>query len=158
MRYNRPVYRAIATGESKMETPNDAFVDRFDESYLRLCQKQGKSITSKLEVRIGDFLLGPDGLRLYTEGSEPKGAKEVVVPDLDRVLALLREAAPIIVLDSQVGDFGLTAFDEYHRSLANVVSHSATEACLRALLFIRAEQLSTGVINLSPTQSRSSGD
>lgn len=145
-----------------MEPPNDAFADRFNESYLRLCQKQGKSITSKLEVRVGDFLLGPDGLRLYTEGSEPKGPKEVVVPDLDRILALLRESAPIIVLDSQIGDFGLTAFDEYHRSLANVVSHSAAEACLRALLFIRAEQmssdLSSGVINLNPVQSRSSGD
>jgi len=144
-----------------MERPNDAFADRFDESYLRLCLKQGKSITSKLEARIGDFLLGPDGLRLYTEGSAPKGAKEVVVPDLDRVLTLLRESAPIIVLDSQIGDFGLTAFDEYHRSLANVVSHNAPEACLRALLFIRAEQLSndlsSGVINLSAVQSRSSG-
>jgi hypothetical protein len=145
-----------------MERPNDAFADRFDESYLRLCLKQGKSITSKLDVRAGDFLLGPDGLRLYTEGSEPKGPKEVVVPDLDRVLALLREAAPIVVLDSQIGDFGLTAFDEYHRSLANVVSHNAPEACLRALLFIRAEQLasdlSSGVINLSPIQSRSTGE
>lgn len=145
-----------------MEPPNDAFADRFDESYLRLCQKQGKSITSKLEVRIGDLLLGPDGLRLYREGSEPKGPKEVVVPDLDRVLTLLRQAAPIIVLDSQIGDFGLTAFDEYHRSLANVVSHNAPEACLRALLFIRAEQLSSdlssGVINLSQVQSRSSVD
>jgi hypothetical protein len=144
-----------------MERPSDAFADRFDESYLRLCLKQGKSITSKLDLRIGDFLHGPDGLRLYSEGSAPRGPKEVVVPDLDRVLALLREAAPIIVLDSQIGDFGLTAFDEYHRSLANVVSHNAPEACLRALLFIRAEQLSSdlssGVINLSPTQSRSSG-
>src|SRR6185437_16685348 len=89
-------------GENEMEAPNDAFADRFDESYLRLCQKQGKSITSKLEVRVGDFLLGPNGLRLYTEGSEPKGPREVVVPDLDRVLALLRESAPIIVLDSQI--------------------------------------------------------
>lgn len=145
-----------------MEEPNSAFAGRFDESYLRLCQKQGKSITAKLEVRVGDLLLGPDGLRLYTEGSEPKDRKEVVVPDLDRVLAMLRDAAPIIVLDSQIGDFGLTAFDEYHRSLANVVSHNAPEACLRALLFIRAEQvssdLSSGVINLSPVESRSSGD
>jgi hypothetical protein len=144
-----------------MPQPNDAFADRFDESYLRLCQKQGKPITANLEPRIGDFLLGPAGLRLYTEGSEPKGPKEVVVPDLDRVLTLLREAAPIIVLDSQIGDFGLTAFDEYHRSLANVVSHNAPEACLRALLFIRAEQLandrSSGVISLNPIQATRSG-
>jgi hypothetical protein len=136
-----------------MEPHIEPFAGRFDESYLRLCLKQGRSITAKLEPRIGDLLLGPSGLRLYTDTSEPKAANEVVVPDLDRVLALLRADAPIIVLDSQIGDFGLTAFDEYHRSLANVVSHNAPEACLRALLFIRAEsqsnELPSGVITLN---------
>ncbi|HEX3723901.1 MAG TPA: hypothetical protein VHV31_14005 [Nitrolancea sp.] len=143
-----------------MEPRTDPFADRFDESYLRLCLKQGRSITAKLEPRIGDFLLGPAGLRLITEASEPKATNEVVVPDLDRVLALLQAAAPIIVLDSQVGDFGLTAFDEYHRSLANVVSHNAPEACLRALLFIRAESssntLTSGVLTLNPAQPKRS--
>jgi|SRR6185437_13440549 len=142
------------------EQQTDAFADRFDESYLRLCLKQGRSITAKLEPRIGDFLLGPEGLRLYSDPAQPKAANEVVVPDLDRVLALLQADAPIIVLDSQVGDFGLTAFDEYHRSLANVVSHNAPEACLRALLFVRSErqasELTSGVITLNPTPPRNS--
>ena len=133
--------------------------DRFDESYLRLCQKQGRPITSALETRIGDFLIGPNGLRLYTNPDEPKAADEVVVPDLDRILNLLRDQAPIVVLDTQSDDFGLTAFDEYHRSLANVVSHNAPEACMRALLFVSAERRSNeiagGVITLNPTVNRS---
>lgn len=143
-----------------MESRTNPFADRFDESYLRLCLKQGRSITAKLEPRIGDFVLGPSGLRLLAETSEPKAANEVVVPDLDRVLALLQAAAPIIVLDSQVGDFGLMAFDEYHRSLANIVSHNAPEACLRALLFIRAEsssnELTSGVLTLNLAQPKRS--
>ncbi len=142
-----------------MIQPADPFENRFDESYLRLCQKQGKSITAHLEARIGDFLLGPNGLRLFTGSSEPKADDEVVVPDLDRVLAMLQDEAPIVVLDTQIGDFGLTAFDEYNRSLANVVSKNAPEACLRALLFItterRANEMTTGVITLNPTNNRS---
>jgi len=141
-----------------MEERTGPFADRFDESYLRLCLKQGRSITAKLEPRVGDFLLGPSGLRLYSDLATPKAANEVVVPDLDRVLSLLRAAAPIIVLDSQIGDFGLMAFDEYHRSLANIVSHNAPEACLRALLFIRAESnssdLASGVITLNPASPK----
>jgi hypothetical protein len=141
-----------------MSLSMEPFADRFDESYLRLCLKQGRSITAELEPRIGDFLLGPNGLRLHTHANEPKAEDEVVVPDLDRILDLLRAEAPIVVLDTQSDDFGLTAFDEYHRSLANVVSHNAPEACMRALLFVsaerRANELSSSVITLNPTSSR----
>lgn len=137
-----------------MSARTDPFADRFHESYLRLCLKQGRSLTSQLEARPGDFLLGPNGLRLCSDASEPKADDEVVVPDLNRILDMLRAAAPIIVLDSQIGDFGLTAFDEYSRSLANVVSHNAPEACMRALLFItaerRANELTSDVISLNP--------
>jgi hypothetical protein len=139
--------------------PNDQFADRFDESYLRLCQKQGRPITSQLDLRVGDFLVGPTGLRLYMDPTQPKSDDEVVVPDLDRVLKMLQAEAPIVVLDTQQGDFGLTAFDEYNRSLANVVSHNAPEACMRALLFVtserRANELASGVITLNPSLNRS---
>ncbi|MGA7670819.1 MAG: hypothetical protein WBW04_10395 [Nitrolancea sp.] len=135
------------------------FADRFDESYLRLCLKQGRSITAQLEACIGDFLLGPDGLRLYSDPSQPPTKDEVVVPDLDRILNMLRTEAPIVVLDTQIGDFGVTAFDEYNRSLANVVSHNAPEACMRALLFVttekRANEMTSGMISLNPVSNRS---
>lgn len=137
----------------------DSFADRFDESYLRLCQKQGKAITAELEARIGDFLIGPNGLRLYMDPAMPRASDEVVVPDLDRILNLLRAQAPIVVLDTQSDDFGLTAFDEYHRSLANVVSHNAPEACMRALLFVNAERrandMTSAIITLNPSPGRS---
>ncbi len=142
-----------------MNQTTNEHADRFHESYLRLCQKQGKSITSRLEARIGDFLVGPNGLRLYADPSQPKDDDEVVVPDLDRILKLLQEEAPVVVLDTQIGDYGLTAFDEYNRSLANVVSQNAPEACMRALLFVtterRANELTSGVISLNPTPNRS---
>jgi len=142
-----------------MSIPTEPFSDRFDESYLRLCLKQGRAITATLEARIGDFLLGPRGLRLFADPSQPKAVDEVVVPDLDRILDMLRSEAPIVVLDTQIGDFGLTAFDEYNRSLANVVSHNAPEACMRALLFIttekRANAMTSGVISLNPLTNRS---
>ncbi len=141
-----------------MSLATEAFADRFDESYLRLCLKQGRPITANLEPRIGDFLLGPNGLRLFSDPSQPPTKGEVVVPDLGRILDMLRAEAPIVVLDTQIGDFGLTAFDEYNRSLANVVSHNAPEACMRALLFVttekRANEMSSGVISLNPVANR----
>lgn len=142
-----------------MNLTTNEHADRFDESYLRLCQKQGRPITSQLEARIGDFLVGPDGLRLFADPRQPKGDDEVVVPDLDRILQLLQKEAPVVVLDTQIGDYGLTAFDEYNRSLANVVSQNAPEACMRALLFVtterRANDLSSGMITLNPAANRS---
>jgi hypothetical protein len=142
-----------------MSATPQSLAERFDESYLRLCQKQGRAITATLEPRIGDFLVGPNGIRLFADPGLPKAPDEVVVPDLDRMLSLLQAAAPIVVLDTQVGDFGLTAFDEYNRSLANVVSHNAPEACLRALLFVmaerRANEAASALITLNPTANRS---
>ena len=141
-----------------MSLATGPFADRFDESYLRLCLKQGRPIAAALEARIGDFLLGPNGLRLFADPSQPRARDEVVVPDLGRILDMLRAEAPIVVLDTQIGDFGLTAFDEYNRSLANVVSHNAPEAVMRALLFVttekRANEMSSGVISLNPVTNR----
>jgi hypothetical protein len=113
--------------------------ERFDESYLRLCQKQGKAFLKGLPARAGDWVLSEDGPRLLAEG-DAKGERELVVPDVERLLELLRQEAPIVILDCQQDGFGLTAFDHASRPLANVVSRNAPEACLRALLFIRAER------------------
>lgn len=142
-----------------MNGTSQSLSGRFHDSYLQLCQKQGRPITSALEPRIGDFLIGPKGLRLYSDSGQAKAPDELVVPDLDRVLTLLQAVAPIVVLDTQAGDYGLTAFDEYNRSLANVVSHNAPEACMRALLFVtaerRANEVASGLITLNPSLNRS---
>ena len=118
--------------------------ERFDESYLRLCQKQGRSFLKSLPAQPGDWVLGTDGPRLVTE-SEPKGERELVIPDVERLLGLLRDEAPIVLLDCQQDGFGMTAFDDKSRPLANVVSRTAPEACLRALLFIRSERMANEI-------------
>lgn len=120
----------------------------FAESYLRLCKRQGKAIVSKLAARPGDWLLGPGGLRLAGDPPE-QAAGELVVPDLERLLHLLRAEAPVVLLDTQNDDFGVCVYDEANRALANVVSLNAPEACLRALLFIRSERAAQG-LKLTP--------
>ena len=118
--------------------------DRFDDSFLRLCRKQARPLLAKLEVRPGDWLVGPDRVRLAVEPTD-RADGEVVAPDVERLLGLLRDEAPIIILDCQPDGFGLTAFDEASRPLANVVSRNAPEACLRALIFIRAERMANEI-------------
>lgn len=126
---------------------------RFAASYVRLCQKQGRSVCLALDVREGDWVVGPDGLRLVTDPSSV-GTDEVLVPDLERVLGLLRAEAPSIILDHQGGDIGVSVFDDLERPLANVVSLNAPEACLRALLFVQAErkaaEMEANTIHLTP--------
>ena len=124
--------------------------ERFAESYLRLCQRQGRALVATLEARPGDWLLGPKGLRLAGDPPE-RAAGELVVPDLERLLELLRREAAVVVLDTQQDDFGLSAFDKMNRALANVVSRNAPEAALRALLFIRSER-AANEIPLTPVQ------
>ena len=43
----------------------------FDESYLRLCRRQGRSFVARLTARPGDWLLGAEGLRLAGDPPEP---------------------------------------------------------------------------------------
>jgi hypothetical protein len=127
--------------------------ERFAASYVRLCQKQGRPIVLGLEARTGDWVVGPKGLRLVTEGHD-KAGDELVVPDLDRMLALLRQEAPGVVIDFQEGDVGLSVWDAEGRALANIVSKNAPEACMRALLFVlterKANELSSATIQLKP--------
>lgn len=118
--------------------------ERFDASYLRLCQKQARTFLQTLESHPGDWLLGGEGPRLLVPGDAPR-ADEYVIPDTERLLTLLREEAPTVLLDCQQDGFGLTAFDRMSRPLANVVSRNAPEACLRALLFIRAERIANEI-------------
>lgn len=127
--------------------------ERFAPSYIRLCQKQGRPIVRELQARPGDWVVGPHGLRLVTEDGD-KASDELVVPDLDRMLALLRVEAPGVVIDFQEGDVGLSVWDAQGRALANVVSKNAPEACMRALLFVlterKANELSSATIQLKP--------
>lgn len=116
----------------------------FAESYLRLCRRQGRSFVSQLPARPGDWLLGAEGPRLAGDPPAP-AADELVLPDVERLLHQLRAEAPVVVLDVQQDDFGVTVFDEHGRSLANVVSRNAPEALLRALLFIRSERAAQSI-------------
>jgi hypothetical protein len=132
---------------------SDEREERFAASYLRLCQKQGRSLTADLDARAGDWVVGSAGLRLIAGEDQPNG-DEVVVPDLDRVLSMLRREAPGVVVDCQAGDVGVSAFDDWGRPVANVVSRNAPEACMRALLFLLSErrgaELGASTIQLTP--------
>lgn len=110
-------------------------------SYIQLCKGQGRNLTSRIEPAPGEWLLRADG-ELELAGDPPRAlAKgEVVIPRLERLLALLREQIGSLALDYQQGDFACLAFDPEGRSIANVVSRNPEEAALRALLFILAER------------------
>ena len=137
-----------------MSDENAPTTERFDQSYLRLCQKQGRSLVASLAARPGDWVVGPNGLRLITGESEQKSDQEVVVPDLDRILTMLHAEAAGVIVDIQQGDVGVSAWDEEGIALANIVSRNAPEACMRALLFILSErrgaQLASSTIQLRP--------
>jgi hypothetical protein len=118
-------------------------VHGFALSYLRLCRGQGFQLTSNLEPRTGDWVLGenvPDDLQLITDPARALREREVVVPSLGRLVQMLREQAHAVVIDCYPDDFACMAFDENSFSLANVVSRNPEEAALRALLFILSER------------------
>lgn len=133
--------RSIGPKTGSGDERGPAEIKGIASSYIRLCKGQGRTLTSTLEPAPGEWLLRADG-ELELAGDPPRvlAKGEIVIPRLERLLALLREQVGSLALDYQQGDFACVAFDAEGRSLANVVSRNPEEAALRALLFILAER------------------
>lgn len=108
--------------------------------YIRLCSGVARRLTRTLAPEPGDWLVGPNGLRLV--GTEPVACtpQDVVLPRLSRLLQLLAAEVETFVIDYAGGEYACLAFDEAGRPLANVVARTPEEAVLRALVFVQTER------------------
>ncbi len=129
-------------GADRKRDPNEV-INGFAYSYLRLCRGQGKEFASKLTPAPGDWILGesiPDDMRMAGNPAGDLSEGEVVVPNLTRLVHLLRQEAHAVVIDCYPEDFACMCFNEQSFSLANIVSRNPEEAAFRALLFIISEK------------------
>lgn len=114
------------------------------ETYVSLCQRYRRWLTAELHPEPGDWIARKDGrpevLRLVVSPSEPLATEEVLVPRMERLVAQLAQECASFVLDYSAGEFACVAFDEYGRTLANVVAPEPCTAVAQALVFIRAER------------------
>ena len=112
----------------------------FPRSYITLCRKQRQLISGLLELEPGDWLFGPDGLALVGEPPASMRDDQIFIPRLDQLIGLLRRQAAHVILSCYPGDYACQVLDAQDQPLANVISRTAEEAALRALIFVLAER------------------
>jgi hypothetical protein len=112
----------------------------FPRSYITLCRKQRQLISGLLEPEPGDWLFGPGGLALVGEPPASMRDDQIFIPRLDQLIGLLRRQAAHVILSCYPGDYACQVLDAQDQPLANVISRTAEEAALHALIFVLAER------------------
>lgn len=121
--------------------PDPADLKGLPVGYVRVCAGMGYPLTSTLEPRPGEWILRTDDvLELVGDPPRPLETGELVVPRLERLIELLGNEAPSIVLNFYEGDYACIVFDGEGQNLANLVSRTPEESVMRALLFVRTER------------------
>lgn len=112
----------------------------FSRSYITLCRKQRKVISTVITPATGDWLFGSAGFSLVGQPQAPARDDEIFLPRLDQLISLLRHQAAHVIVSSYPEEYACQVMDAGDESLANVISRTPEEAALRALIFVLAER------------------